>query len=67
MANKWVYMRGYSKLPYNTINYTLSTNYFLACALGAGMSATDIQFIDIPNAIVVAITYEAAAPIAITW
>lgn len=67
MANKWVYMRGFSKIPYNTINYTASTNFFLTCALSAGMAATDIQFIDIPNAIIVAITYEAVAPITITW
>ena len=52
----YVYMRGYSKLPYDTLRYAASTNYFLACAATMG-SIVDIQYIDIPNAIVVAIHY----------
>ena len=49
----FIYARGYSKLPYDTIRYTASTNYFLACAESLG-TLIDIDYIDIPNAIVVA-------------
>jgi hypothetical protein len=52
-------MRGYSKTPYDTRSYELSTNFFIACAEAMG-TIVDIDYIDIPNAIVVAIHYTTA-------
>ena len=57
MAN-YVYMRGYSKLPYDTLRYAASTNSFIVSAAAMG-TIQDIKYIDIPNAIVVAIHYTA--------
>ncbi len=58
MASK-VLMRGFSKLPYDTLYYAACTNYYIACAEALSLSGSinDIQYIDIPNAIIVAIHY----------
>ena len=49
----FIYARGFSKIPYDTLRYTASTNFFLACAESYG-TLIDIDYIDIPNGIVVA-------------
>ena len=56
MSGVQVYMRGYSKLPYDTLAYAATTNFYIACARAMG-TIEDIKYIDIPNGIVVAIHY----------